>query len=118
MIIAFADDQTVQVFTDIASVRSQCEAIDVEDGIYHFFDEYGRPLKPRIITPVQRTSLPFGVKLIDGGTFDLELDAEDERNAFDALLAHAVVIEPNRRFETIADLTRFVDANRRGKNGL
>jgi hypothetical protein len=34
MIIVFADDQTVGVFPDIISVRTECEAVDVEDGEY------------------------------------------------------------------------------------
>lgn len=118
MIIAFTDDQTVLVFPDIASVRGQCEAIDVEEGTYHFFDEYGRRLKPRIITAVRRTSLPFGIKLIGGGDFDLEPDPEDEGAAFDTFLANAVEMEPNRSFATIPDLARQVDENRRGKSSL
>lgn len=119
MIIAFTDDQTVLVFPDISSVRGQCEAIDVEEGTWHFFDEYGRRLKPRIITAVRRTSLPFGVKLIGGGNFDLdEPDPQDEGATFDTLLANAVDMEPNRSFATIADLARHVDQNRRGKSSL
>ena len=118
MIIGFTDDQTVLVFPDIASVRGQCEAIDVEEGTWHFFNEYGRRLKPRIITAVRRTSLPFGVKLIGGGSFDLEPDPEDEGAAFDTLLANAVNMEPNRSFATIADLARHVNENRRGKRSV
>ena len=118
MIIVFNDDQTVEVFPDIASVRGHCEAIDVEEGAFHFFDEHGRRLKPRIITAVRRTSLPFGVKLIGGGNFDLELDPEDEGVAFDTLLANAIEIEPNGRFATIADLARHVDENRQRKSSL
>ena len=49
MIIVFNDDQTVQVFSDISSVRGDCEAIDVEEGAFEFFDEYGRRLKPQMI---------------------------------------------------------------------
>ena len=113
MIIAFADDQTAVVYPDIGSVRSDCEAIDVEEGTYHFFDEYGRRLKPRIISPVRRTSLPFGVNLIGGGNFDLELDPADEGVAFDTLLARTIAIEPNLGFHTIADLGRYVRENRR-----
>jgi hypothetical protein len=118
MIIAFADDQTVAVFPDIASVRSQCEAIDVEEGTWHFFDEYGRCLRPRIIAPVRRTSLPFGIKLIGGGNFDLDPDLEDEGLAIDTLLANAVEIEPNASFATVADLARYVADNRQGKSAV
>jgi hypothetical protein len=49
MIIVFADDQTVGVFPNIEFVRTACEAVDVEDGVYSFFDEHGRRLVPIII---------------------------------------------------------------------
>jgi hypothetical protein len=113
MIIAFIDDGTLEVFPDIVSVRDQCEAIDVEEGAYHFFDECGRSLRPRIITPVRRTSLPFGVKLMGGGNFDLELAPEIEEGAFDTLLESAIAIEPNQWFASISDLRQHVAQNRR-----
>ena len=116
MIIAFADDQTATVFPDIASVRRDCEAVDVEAGVYRFFDEYGRRLKPRIINPVLRTSLPLAVKLIDGGDFDLEPDLDDEGVAFDQLLAKTIAIEPDKPFATPTDLEHYVRENRRRLN--
>ena len=104
------------MFSDISSVRGQCEAIDVEADIYTFFNEYGQRLSARIISPVRRTSLPFGMKLVGGGNYELDLDANDKGTAFDTLLGDAVVIEPNRDFATIPDLARFVAENRRRKN--
>ena len=71
MIIVFADDQTVALLPDIASVRTECEAVDVESGTYLFFDELGRRLIPRFTSPVRWTSLPFGVKSVGGGEFEL-----------------------------------------------
>ena len=113
MILVFADDQTVSVFSDVASTRSYCEAVDVENGTYQFFDECGRRLKPHIITPVQRTSLPFGIKVIGGGDFDLEPDLDAAGGDFDTLLARTVAVEPNAHFATLADLERYVRENRR-----
>src|SRR5215470_1144625 len=111
MIIVFADDQTVSVFPDLASVQAECEGIDVEQGTFRFFDELGRSLVPRWITPVRKTSLPFGIKLVSGGHFELVLDREDH-STFESSLASAVAIEPNRLFATIPDLASYVAANR------
>ena len=116
MIIIFADDQTVTVLPDISSVRAECEAIDVEEGAYRFFDDQGRSLVPRFIAPVRRTSLPFGTKLVGGGNFELDLDPQDEGSAFETSVANVVAIEPNRWFATIADLARYVAENRRKNN--
>jgi hypothetical protein len=116
MIIAFADDQTVQVLPDTAAVRRECEAVDVESGTYRFFDELGRSLIPRFISPVRWTSLPFGIKLVGGGNFELDLDPQDQGSAFETSLANVVAIERNRWFATIADLASYVAENRKRKN--
>ena len=112
MIIVFAEDQTVSVFPDMASVQAECEAIDVEEGAFRFFDELGRPLVPRFITPVRRSPALFGVGLVGGGSFELDLDPEDQ-SAFETSLANAVAIEPNRWFATLGDLGRYVAENRK-----
>jgi hypothetical protein len=99
MIIVFADDQTVTVLPAIASVRRECEAVDVEDGVYRFFDEMGRRLIPRFIAPVERRSLLFGaIKSIGSGNFELELDPQDQGSAFETSIASVVAINPNPRF--------------------
>jgi hypothetical protein len=117
MIIVFSDDQTVQVLPDVATVRGECEAVDVESGTFRFFDEMGRLLVPRFIAPVRWTSLLFGVKLVGGGDFELDLDPQHQESAFETSLANAVAIEPNRWFATIADLGRYVADNRRKNSG-
>ena len=80
----------------------------------HFvsFDELGRPLVPRFITPVRRSPALFGVGLVGGGNFELDLDSEDQ-SAFETSLANAVAIEPNRWFATLGDLGRYVAENRK-----
>jgi hypothetical protein len=113
MIIVFADDQTVEVLPDIGSVRAECEAVDVESGAFQFFDELGRGLRPRFVTPVSRTPLLFGIGMVSGGNFELDLDERDDGSAFATALANAVVIEPNPWFTTIEDLASFVTENRK-----
>lgn len=115
MIIVFAEDQTVSVFPDLASVQGECEAIDVEEGAFRFFDELGRRLVPRFTAPVRRSRLLFGIGLVGGGNFELDLDPEDQ-SAFETSLANAVAIEPNRWFATIADLRLYVAENCKRKN--
>lgn len=117
MIIAFAEDQTVSIFPDMSSVQQECEAIDVEEGAYLFFDELGRRLIPRFTAPVRRSRLLFGIELVGGGDFELDLDPKDY-SAFETSLANAIAIEPNRWFGTIEDLGRYVSENRRRKSQL
>ena len=114
MIIVFADDQTVSVFPDLVSVQGECEAIDVEEGAFRFFDEMGRRLVPRFISPVRRSPSLFGISQIGGGNFELDLDPEDQ-TSFETSLSQAVVIEPNRWFATLEELGRCVAENRNRK---
>jgi hypothetical protein len=113
MIIVFADDQTVSVLPDIESVWAECEAVDVESGEFQFFDELGRSLRPRFVAPVRRTPLLFGIGLVGGGHFELDLDSEVQGSAFEKALENALAIEPNPWFETIADLRSYVAENRK-----
>jgi len=113
MIIVFAEDQTVSVFPDVDSVRRECETVDVEKGVYSFFDEFGRHLLPRWTAPVQRKGGLFGwMGSVGGGSFELELNLQDNGLAFQTSMANVVAMEPNRMFETIADLARLVAENR------
>ena len=113
MIIVLAEDQTVSVLPDISSVRRECETVDVEDGVYRFFDQAGRRLIPRFTSPVKRSNLIFGIGLVGGGNFELDLDPEDDGSCFDSTLADAMVIEPTESFRSLADLALFVVENRR-----
>ena len=117
MIIVFVDDQTVIALPDLASVRRECEAVDVENGVFTFFDELGRRMVPIFIKPVSRTSLFFGAfKLVGGGNFELELDDQDDGSAFEKAIASDVAIEANPRFESVTDLARYVSDNRRQRS--
>ena len=99
---------------DIDSVRRECEAVDVENGVYRFFNELGRHLLPRWIAPVERRSFLFRrIESVGGGSFELEVDPQDEGSAFQTSLGNVVAIEPNPMFETIAELARHVAENRR-----
>ena len=115
MILVFADDQTVMVLADISAVRVECETVDVEEGTFQFFDELGRTLIPRFTSPVRRSSLFFGIKIVGGGNFDLDVDPHDDESNFDKAVANAVVIEPNRWFATIEEMTHYITENRRRK---
>ena len=115
MILVFADDQTVTVLPDISAVRVECEAIDVEEETYRFFDELGRTLIPRFTSPVRRSSWLFGITTVSGGDFELDVDPHDDGSNFDKSVANAVVIEPNRWFATIEQMAHYIAENRKRK---
>jgi hypothetical protein len=87
-------------------------------GTFRFFDELGRSLIPRFISPVRRSSWLFGIQSVVGGNFELDLDPQDQGSAFETSLANVVEIEANRWFATIADLANYVAENRKRKNEI
>src|SRR5215470_1766214 len=114
MIIVFADDHTVDVLPDIEAVRKECEAVDVEEGLYTFFDELGRRLVPKLLEPVPRGSSFFGaLKWVGSARFELELDSQDDETLFENEIANVAAINPNPWFESVADLARHVADNRK-----
>jgi len=113
MIIVFNEDKTVFVCPDISSVRTECETVDVEDGVYRFFDEEGRRLIPNFTSPVKRSKVIFGIQAVEGGSFELDLDPYDDGSCFDGALADAVGMETTESFRSLTDLASFVAQNRR-----
>ena len=57
MTFVFAtDDESLSVHSTDTLACREAEGIDVEDGLYLFFDDAGRPLRPVFSTPNQRGS--------------------------------------------------------------
>jgi hypothetical protein len=48
------DDRTLYAFRNRKDAISYCEGIDVEDGVYLFWDEAGAPLEPNFLKPNSR----------------------------------------------------------------
>lgn len=111
MIIIFNEDQTVEVVPNFSSLKSSCEDVDVEDGVYQFYDEHGQHLIPHFITPVERSKSFLGT-LIGNGDYELVLDTNDDGTAFDKAINMKTAIDPNPWFATIEDLVKRVIHNR------
>ena len=60
MIFALADDNMLSVHDSVDEMQGACEGIDVENGIFQFFDKKGAPLKPEFIEPNTQGRL-FGI---------------------------------------------------------
>jgi len=103
MILAFADDSTVTAMDDIAEANTDCEVVDVENGVYTFLNEYGAILRPVFPTPTRRTL--FGV-LCSPDSFTLAPTEERRPDLLQAIFNRKVIVEPGRRIQTSDELIR------------
>jgi hypothetical protein len=71
MILAFADDSTVEVFNSTEQANGWLELIDVENREYTFLDERGFRLEPVFDPPIKKRWLWFFV-VIDSGPFTFQ----------------------------------------------
>ena len=58
---ALCEDGTLDIFESIHEIRKQCEGIDVESGVWDFFDHTGKPLTPLFHTPNRIKKHLFGL---------------------------------------------------------
>jgi hypothetical protein len=113
MFFVIADDTVLEVLPDIAAVRRECEPIDVQNGVYSFFDQHGRRLIPRFTQPVETNSSLFGLwGSVGGGSFELDSDPLDDGSTFEAMLASAAALGPNPWFASIDEVARSVRDSR------
>lgn len=64
-----SDDRGLTAFPSIVSALAYCEAIDVEEGGWRFFDIDGTSLRPRVLAPSKR-----GKMFVASGKYDLVRD--------------------------------------------
>jgi len=92
MILAFADDSTVEVFETVEQANGYCEAIDVENQEYTFLDERGFLLRPTLTPPIKKKL--FGlIPTVGSGAFTLQQSEESREDLVRKLESGEVRIE-------------------------
>ena len=72
ILFVFVEDGTLFIAEDLAAVRRECEPIDVESGVYTFYDGAGRP-------PVLKCDIPIEQKTRPGVSGKIRIEARDWR---------------------------------------
>ena len=110
MIFVFAEDGTLEVVDDLGQAQ-RYEPLDVESGVFVFYDEDGTWLKPGFSTPNRRRS--FGRSSVPV-VFELARSKEPDPtvDSFDVALQEATGLKPNKYFENLAAVRRYVALKR------
>jgi hypothetical protein len=111
MIFVFADDQTLKILNGIDEVRRDCEGIDVEEGLFQFFDETGALLVPDFIEPNKKGKLLGSFGWVQSGVFDLKKSKDIHSCTILDALGNAVAVEPNEFFDSLAAIKLFLESN-------
>ena len=110
MVFIFNDDGTLEVVNSLEEVRRNCEGIDVENGVFRFFDENGNHLEPRFTKP-NKTCQVFGVfSLVEAGEYELiPSPIINEREIFLSLL-EASEMESNPWFKSLDGVKGYLES--------
>lgn len=102
MIFALATDEgTLFVFPSSVEAVAHCEGIDVEDGIWRFWEERGSPLAAHFLTPNFRAG-----SIVGNGTYQLVPVSVPDHLA--TALDGARLIQANSFFGSIAAVRAYL----------
>jgi hypothetical protein len=104
VILAFADDSTVRVFDTLRQANTDCEAVDVMDGVYVFLDEAGHVLRP-VFTRPPEIGRGFLFTTVSDGKFVLERTDGERNDLVRKLERGEIILEAGATaIRTLADL--------------
>lgn len=104
MIFALStDDKTLMVFASEAEATAYAEGIDVEDGVWLFFDDCGFPLAATFSAPNKRGSFS-----VVSGTYHLH---PGQGQSLSALLPEVASVEGVAPLNTVAGVMELLASN-------
>ena len=104
MIFAFAtDEQTLCVFPDETFAISYCEGIDVEDGLWLFWNDEGTPLFAKFTIPNQRES-----RTLTHGVYHLVQYLETSQTSLFETLKYIETVEGQPPLNSVAAIKQYL----------
>lgn len=97
----------LSIANDESAVYRDCEGIDVQSGVYKFYDANGNALKPVFDVPVKRGKW-WSLWSVDSGVYHLEIDRESEEDPLWVSLLDIRGLEPNEHFASLDQLKAFM----------
>jgi hypothetical protein len=108
MIFVFVEDGTLEIVDGIEQARQNYEGIDVESGVFQFYNDKGIYLKPRFIKPNKTRRFFWIFKTIESGIFELVPDPNTDEDDIWTCISETVALEPNSRFKTIEEVKLYL----------
>lgn len=106
MIFALStDDRTLEIFDSEADAISNAEGVDVEDGVWLFFDETGQALEPFFIKPNKRGG--FG---LISGVYELHLSNQN-LPTLQVKLSEVAALSGTDKFKNLSEVKSWLTSN-------
>jgi len=107
MIFVFVEDGSLEIIADIKEAQRKYDGLDVESGVFQFFDESGVYLKPKFTKP-NRMGRFLGIfKWSKSGEFELVPLLETDEN-IDVYLTETNELKSNRWFSDLQEVRQFL----------
>lgn len=105
MIFVFIEDGTLDVINSLEDALREYEGIDVESGVFEFYDENGTYLKPVFSVPNKYESHLFGViKSVESGVYGLVPAPGECEESFENMLDDVQFLNKNRFFGSLEEI--------------
>jgi hypothetical protein len=108
MIFVFNEDATLDVIADSEEAVRRYEGVDVEDGVYKFFDGTGARLSPHFIKQNKRSKFT-----VESGEFVLLPSSRPSEEDIFSHLNEVRELNLNRWFDDLEEVKRFLNKQRR-----
>lgn len=107
MVLVFSEDRRVRIAESKEQAIQGCDGVDVQSGVWWFYDEAGRPLVPVFDVPVTERRVLGLFRVVESGKFHLEPGDSSHPLYVDPLwisLLEAIELEPNPHFASLEHL--------------
>jgi hypothetical protein len=109
MIFAFAtDDKTLLVFPSESEAVAYCEGVDVEEGLWCFFDANGEPLEAVFTKPNSRGSFT-----VVSGIYSLRPSSPVPAQSLLEKLPEVATVEGKPPLNTVGEIKRLLTSRSR-----
>ncbi len=111
IIFAFGEDGILSVFDNLKALQLECEGIDVESGVWDFFNYKGDPIKPNFITPNIVKKHLFGLvsSVESSQNFSFVSEKNNSEPNLKSVLETIVDLENNKYFSNVAEVKRYLE---------
>ncbi len=114
MIFVFAEDGSLDIVASFEEAQRNYDGLDVESGVFQFFDERGIYLEPQFTKP-NRTGRYLGIfKWAESGEFKLIPQPENDEDDINLRLLETNEIKPNPYFSHLEEVRQFLLNNQKG----